>query len=100
MPNPDAAPQNGGPKAYDGVSGGRLNKIMLDNAIAELSPFMRAVVKCRWTRQLPVKDTVKMLGISKSVYYNRCDLAIEQLYIQVNGKAAGIQALYDRIARG
>lgn len=99
LPNPDAAPINTGPKAYDGVGGGRLNKIMLDDAIGKLSPFMQAVVKCRWTRQLPLKDALKVLGVSKSVYYHRCSLAVEQIYINVNGRAAGIVALYEKIRR-
>jgi fimbrial chaperone protein len=100
MPNPDAMPINGGPKAYDGVNGGRLNKIMLDDAILQLSPWMQAVVKCRWTRQLPLKDALRLLQVSKDVYYHRCALAIEQLYVNVNGRAAGIVALYTRIKRG
>lgn len=100
MPNPDATPINGGPKAYDGVNGGRLNKIMLDDAIGQLSPFMQTVVKCRWTRQLSLKDALKVLGVSKDVYYQRCRLATEQLYITVNGRAAGIVALYTRIKGG
>ncbi|MEK4879320.1 hypothetical protein [Paenibacillus sp. FSL R5-0908] len=100
LPNPDDMPVNGGPKAYDGVNGGRLNKIMLDDAIGQLSPWMQAVVKCRWTRQLPVKDALQLLHVSKDVYYQRCDLAVEQLYINVNGRAAGIVALYTRIRGG
>jgi hypothetical protein len=73
---------------------------MLDNAIGQLSPFMQAIVKCRWTRQLPLRDTLKMLGVSKDIYYHRCGLAVEQIYVNMNGRAAGIAALYDRIGRG
>jgi DNA-directed RNA polymerase specialized sigma subunit len=97
---PSDAPVNAGQKAYDGVSGGRLNKIMLDDAIAQLSPFMATIVKCRWTRQLQRRDTLKMLGISAGVYYQRCNLAVEQIYVEVNGKAAGIVALYAAINNG
>lgn len=94
---PSDAPVNTGQKAYDGVSGGRLNKIMLDDAISGLSPFMQTVVKCKWTRQLQLQDSLKVLGCTKKVFYQRCDLAVEQLYIQVNGAAAGIVALYSAI---
>lgn len=94
---PADAPVNGGPKSYDGVTGSKLNKIMLDDAITKLSPWMQTVVKCRWTRQLSPQDAMKVLGCSKGVYYHRCKLAVEQIYIHVNGAAAGIVALYAKI---
>ncbi|NIK67920.1 hypothetical protein [Paenibacillus sp. BK720] len=100
LPNPDAVPINTGQKSQDGVSGGRINKIMLDDAIAQLSPFMQAVVKCRWTGRLPVGDALKVLGVSKAVYYQRCNLAAEYIYINMNGKAAAIDRLYERVMQG
>lgn len=84
---------HGGPREYDGISGGRMNKIMLDQAISKLTPFMQLIVKCRWTKRIPLQKALQGLGISKDVYYKRCDEAVEQIYFYINGKSAGLLAL-------
>lgn len=101
---PDAPPGNSGPKAYDGVSAAKLNKIMLDQAIDRLSPLKKNVIVCRYVRKLPRKEALKRLGISESVYYNRLKLAIDEMYSSLNGVKAdqvrvegNHRALFDKI---
>jgi DNA-directed RNA polymerase specialized sigma24 family protein len=96
---PDAPPTNSGPKAYDGVSAGKLNKIMLDQAIDRLPPLMKACIRARYIYKLPLKATLRALGIGPKIYYNRCDLAIRHIYYQLNGRTANIMDLLKEIKR-
>lgn len=94
---PDAPPTNSGPKNRDGISGGQLNKLMLDQAIENLPPLAKACVKARWVHRLPKGKTLRVLGITDGVYYNRCDLAINLIHAAINGEAGRYKALADKI---
>lgn len=93
----DAMPSNSGPKVFDGVSGGQLNRIMLDAAIDDLPPVLAVCLKYRWVEQLPLGQALYRTGIPKSTYYRRCGKAVEYIYYHVNGIAAGIKDLLTQI---
>ncbi|EXX84607.1 hypothetical protein BG53_09075 [Paenibacillus darwinianus] len=93
----DALPSNSGPKNYDGVSGGRLNKIMLDDAIKHLSRLERACLTCKWIRQLRLAKALQLLGITKAEYTKGCDAAVDSIYAHLNGERAGIKRLMQAI---
>ncbi|XJZ25965.1 hypothetical protein ACF5W4_11185 [Bacillota bacterium Lsc_1132] len=61
----DAPPSNSGPKNYDGISGGQLNKIMLDQAIGKLSPLKRSCIEAKYIERLPLGITLKALEINQ-----------------------------------
>lgn len=94
---PDAPPSNSGPKNNDGWGAGKLNKIMLDQAIENLPPLVRACVKARWVHKLPLRKTLRILEIKEGVYYNRCDLGVDLIYQELNGEVGRYKALYDKI---
>ena len=94
---PDAISTHSGPKAYDGISNSRLNRMMLDQAIENLPDLMKACIKARYIYKLPRKRTLQLLGISSAVYYNRCKLAIDHIYLDLNGDLAGIKRLLEKI---
>jgi DNA-directed RNA polymerase specialized sigma24 family protein len=96
---PDAPPTNGGPKPDDGITNGQLNKLMLDQAINDLPPLMKACVKSRYVYKLRLGKTLKVLGISGGVYYERCRMAIDHIYAQLNGEKANYKALFDKIIK-
>ena len=93
----DDTPRNSGPKAYDGVSGAKLNKIMLDQAIEGLPQGLKACVYARWVYCLPLKTALKKLGLEKTIYYARCDKAVEMIYQRMNGSMAGAKLLVETI---
>lgn len=86
--DPDAIPTNSGPKNYDGISGGQLNKIMLDQAIANLSPLKRSCIEAKYIEKLPTKLTLKALEISYSVYQDRIRQGIVDIHNFLNGEKA------------
>ena len=86
--SPDAPPVNSGPKNYDGISGGRLNKIMLDSAIARLSPLKRSCLEAKYIERLPREVTMRALEISEKVYRSRVEAAIDDIYNYLNGEKA------------
>lgn len=94
---PDFVPGNSGCKPSDGITGSQMNKIMLDAAVKALPDLVRACVGARWIRRLPLGKTLALLGISKDVYYKRCEWGVDFIYAHVNGKRANIQALIDKI---
>lgn len=93
----DAIPGNSGPKEYDGVSSQQLNKIMLDKAIEALPLVLQVTVSARWISRVPLGKTLKMMNLSKSVYYRRCDLAVATITRSVNGRAVNYKKLMDEI---
>lgn len=97
---PDALPGNSGPKSADGIKAGFLNRVMLEQAIESLSPLTKACCKARWVHKLPRKQVLDTLGISKEVYYNRCDQAIEEIYQFVNGGLLPVKNLVEAITVG
>ncbi|MGG1599519.1 hypothetical protein [Paenibacillus naphthalenovorans] len=87
----DGRPVNSGPRPLDGVSGGRLNKIMLDKALADLKrerPFVWRCVLCRWIKPVTRREALQLLGVSDSEYEERCKQGIDYLFDHINGKAA------------
>ncbi|MBV2197451.1 hypothetical protein KQR56_10015 [Bacillus velezensis] len=88
-----------GPKAYDGVTGTRLNKIMLDSAIENLPPTVRSCVKCRYVYKLPMSLAIDTLGIPKKAYYKGRSKAIDLIYKELNGKSANAKAFLEKIIK-
>ncbi len=96
----DALPSNSGAKAFDGISGARINKIMMEDAIQKLPIELQRVVHFRWTgNKVRLRDALKCLGYGKSEYYRRCDLAVTAIYRIINGLALNYANLWDRINR-
>lgn len=93
----DAPVVSSGPKPADGVTASQLNKVMLDQAIASLPILTKACCKARWVNRLPVRRTVEILDISKSIYYERCEMAVDLIYRQLNGEKASYMALLRKI---
>ncbi|MCO5387812.1 MAG: hypothetical protein NHB14_20815 [Desulfosporosinus sp.] len=97
---PDALPANSGAKAFDGISGARINKIMMEDAIKKLPIDLQRVVHFRWTGpKVKLRDALICLGYGKSEYYRRCDLAVIAIYRIINGLALNYANLWDRIHR-
>nr|WP_233167690.1 hypothetical protein [Paenibacillus roseus] len=96
----DALPSNSGPKAYDGVSDGRINKIMLDHTLEQLrrdKPRTYACVQARWLLQLRTGEAMRKLGIPQDEYARRCSNAVDFLYLRINGKSDGYRRLAEFI---
>jgi hypothetical protein len=70
---------------------------MLEAAIKDMPPVLYICLKYHWVDQLPLGKTLERTGIPKSTYYRRCDKDIEFIYYHVNGIAAGMKDLLDRI---
>jgi hypothetical protein len=94
----DAIPTSSGPKTMDGVSNGTINKMMLNAAIEDLPPVLYVCVMYRWVDQWKLADVLDHTGIAKSTYYRRCDKAVEFIYYHINGMAAGVKDLLDKIS--
>lgn len=95
----DAIPSNSGPKDYDGVTGGRLNKIMLDDAIKQLPRLERVCLTCKWLREMRPAEALRVLGITKAEYTRGCNAAIDSIYASINGPMAGVKRLMEQIAQ-
>lgn len=83
---PEAPVTNSGPKSFDGISAGKLNKIMLDKAIEDLPAQTKALVKSRFVHRHRRKLTLYLLGISPPTYYTWSDKAVDMIYEDLNGK--------------
>ncbi|AYP68433.1 hypothetical protein HWB91_gp63 [Bacillus phage vB_BboS-125] len=94
---PDTPPTNSGPKNQDGISGGQLNKLMLDQAIENLPPLAKACILARWVHKLSRAKTLRVLGISDAIYRNRCSLGIDLIHSEINGEVGRYKALADKI---
>ena len=90
-------PVNRSAKPYDGIGSGRLNKMMLQAAIKELPSVLKNVIIARYIKRMPLKETLKLLGIPKDKYYKRCDWAIDYIYYSVNSNTNGKSALLLKI---
>lgn len=88
---------NSGPKEYDGITGRRLAKIMIDEAIGRLPEDLRVVVKARWLERWPLRDSLVAAQCKKSQYYRRCDAACQAIHKSVNGLAINYQQLFTKI---
>jgi fimbrial chaperone protein len=100
----DAMPTNSGSKPDDGITGGFLNKVMLDDAIGKLPPPLYVAVKCRWVDRLPLGQTLRALeklgvGVEKSQYYRRCDAAVKAIQLLLNGTLPNYEALLKEVKK-
>jgi hypothetical protein len=100
----DALPANSSYKSPDGVSNGVINKIMLEAAVKALPGKLFLCVYYRWIMRQPLNTTLRLLGdikpLPKTTYYRRCDKAVDFIYYHINGMAAQLKDLVDRILLG
>ncbi|TKH59142.1 hypothetical protein FC677_08265 [Bacillus cereus] len=94
---PDAPPSFTGPGAQDGKSDGRLNKIVLDQAIKQLPKNMRYIVLARYVVKIPRKNTLRTMNITETVYYTRCKQAIDMMHMNINGDMVGMKKLIKKL---
>ncbi|MDA2014168.1 hypothetical protein PDM95_00815 [Bacillus cereus] len=94
---PDAPPSFTGPGAQDGKSDGRLNKIVLDQAIKQLPKNMRYIVIARYVVKIPRKRILHKLNIHANEYYKYCDKAVDMLYRIINGDMVGMNQLIKKV---
>lgn len=94
---PDAPPSFTGPGALDGKSDGRLNKIVLDQAIKQLPKNMRYIVLARYVVKIPRKNTLHTMNITETVYYTRCKQAVDILHMTINGDMVGMKKLIKKL---
>ncbi|TYR82123.1 hypothetical protein FZC66_00560 [Priestia megaterium] len=99
---PDDMPRNtGGPKVADGWGPGKLNKLMLDQALEKIpDKVTKYCVYARWVHVFAVKSTLKALRITKEEYYNRCSQGVDFIYSEINGERAGVKNLLELILQG
>lgn len=98
----DGVVVNSGPKAKDGISGGMLNKIMLDEALEDMRqalPFSWRCCLYRWIKPVVRRDALKLLGVSSSVYARGCAEAVDYVYKHVNGELLPYKRLLDAITK-
>lgn len=94
---PEAPPSFTGPGVQDGKSDGRLNKIVLDQAIKQLPKNMRYIVLARYVVKIPRKRTLHKLNINADTYYQRCRQAVDLLHMNINGDMAGMRSLIKKL---
>lgn len=100
--NPDGRPVNSGPKPVDGISGGRINMIMLNQALDKLrqaQPLTYRCITARWLKPVPMRMALQTLDISQSIYYQRCREGVDFIYEGVNGPAVGYKRLLEALAK-
>ncbi|NRR04570.1 hypothetical protein HP570_20355 [Brevibacillus sp. RS1.1] len=98
----DAIPSNSSPKAYDGVSGGQINKIMVDQALEQLrqqKPLTYRCAQARWILQLRTDEALQRLKVTKTEYIKSCTAAVDYIYKSINGKALGVKMLVELIIK-
>lgn len=93
----DAPPSFTGPGAQDGKSDGRLNKIVLDQAIKQLPKNMRYIVIARYVVKISRKRILHKLNIHANEYYKYCDKAVDTLYRIINGDMVGMNQLIKKV---
>nr|WP_150959618.1 hypothetical protein [Aneurinibacillus sp. XH2] len=99
----DGRPVHSGPRPLDGVTGGRLNKIMLDKALDDLKqnkPFIWRCVLCRWIKPVMRRDALQLLGISAPEYAEACRDGVDYIFNHVNGGTASYRKLLAAILGG
>ncbi|PHA22050.1 hypothetical protein COE59_24445 [Bacillus wiedmannii] len=94
---PDTQPSFTGPSAQDGKGDGRLNKIVLDQAIKQLPKNMRYIVLARYVVKIPRKNTLRTMNITETVYYTRCKQAVDILHMTINGDMVGMKKLIKKL---
>ncbi|MGX5555725.1 hypothetical protein [Bacillus cereus] len=94
---PDAPPSFTGPGVQDGKSNGRLNKIVLDQAIKQLPKNMRYIVLARYVVKIPRKNTLQTMNITAGTYYRRCRQAVDLIHMSINGDMVGMKKLIKKL---
>ncbi|PEW27345.1 hypothetical protein [Bacillus thuringiensis] len=94
---PDAPPSFTGPITQDGKGDGRLNKIVLDQAIKHLPKNMRYIVLARYVVKIPRKNTLRTMNITETVYYTRCKQAVDMIHMNINGDMVGMKKLIKKL---
>ncbi|MCU7663744.1 hypothetical protein [Bacillus thuringiensis] len=94
---PEAPPSFTGPGALDGKGDGRLNKIVLDQAIKQLPKNMQYIVLARYVAKIPRKNTLRTMNITETVYYTRCKQAVDILHMTINGDMVGMKKLIKKL---
>lgn len=85
----------------DGVSGGRINKIMIEQALNKIpDKQVKYCAYARWLHNIPGTRTAARLGISKYAYLKSCEQAIDFVYSEINGERAGVKNLLQLILQG
>lgn len=86
-PQEDIPACNSGPKPYDGITNGMLNKVMLEQAYDMLPYRLKCVAYYRWVARgnYSLKETLEILGLTKDQYYYRCDAVVDKVFYFVNG---------------
>lgn len=90
-------PTNSGPKVYDGITAGQLDRIMIDQAIEKLPRMEKACCRGRWILELKRHEILKALKITPRAYYDYCNSAIAFIYREINGEKIGVLELMDAI---
>ena len=75
---------NSGSKSNDGITTRQLIKIMLDSAISKLPPKQLQAVELRWLKPVGKAKALEMIGITQKSYYERCNNAVNNLYLLIN----------------
>jgi fimbrial chaperone protein len=99
----DALPSNSGPKNVDGVSGGRVNKIMLDQALDKLRqemPFSWNCLLVTYIRPILQKEALRILRVRRSVYIRGLGEGVEFIYREINGGAAEEKDMLEGMLEG
>lgn len=76
---------NSAAKAYDGISGKVLMRIMLTAAVDSLPASIGRAVRFRWIYHVKRNLALEVLGCSKHEYYERCEQGVELIWRYVNG---------------
>ena len=77
---------NSGSKANDGITTRQLIKIMLDSAISKLPRKQKEAVELRWIKPVGKAKALEILGITQKSYYQRCNNALNNIHLAVNGE--------------
>ncbi|MGG3887810.1 hypothetical protein [Metabacillus fastidiosus] len=89
------------PVRSDGVSGGQINKIMIDQALKKIpNKKVQYSAYARWIYNIPASRTLARLGISRHTYDKYCNQAVDFIYSEINGERAGVKNLIELILQG
>lgn len=81
------------PLKNDGVSGGRINKMMIEDALNKIpDKITKYCAYARWIRDFPGSVTCDKLGISRHTYNKYCDKAVDFIYQDINGQYTDVKS--------
>lgn len=89
---------SGSPINSDGVSGRRINKMMIDQALKAIpDQKVQLCARALWVHSLPPKVILERLGVTRPTFYKYKNEAIDFIYKRINGERAGVKKLLDTI---